>query len=220
MIGFLTGVQKVELIGGESWLEHDSIAIAAISAAVLAALVAILNRRAQLDHDREMRNRDHVRDTIDEVVELTSEAVKATSLFHTQLRTVESKRKQQAMAEVDEETFSAGQEEELVSFEEELGTRANHLYEALVALHPVNVRLIMRLGETDAICETFETTRKAIEVFYVEGVPGLDGNRDSAQQDNQRKEEVRDSFSTFRYACYGWFKDKPKSGLWSRLRRP
>ena len=57
---FIAAVQQVELVSGESWWHQNSgslvLAVAAVTAAVVAAYVAIHNQRQQLAHDRFLRN--------------------------------------------------------------------------------------------------------------------------------------------------------------------
>jgi hypothetical protein len=69
VVDFLSGAQQLEAASG-GWLDENLgsilLASAAIGAAVLAALVAILNQRRQLDHDRFLRNQERISDSVDD----------------------------------------------------------------------------------------------------------------------------------------------------------
>src|SRR4051794_13194257 len=115
MLYVLAKVQKVELVGGEGWLEHNTIALAAIGAAALAALVAILNRRAELRHDREMRNRDHIREIIDSSYQEVGQAVKAVSDLMGVVQASEAWREDQQPGDFDETELIQTFERELIA---------------------------------------------------------------------------------------------------------
>lgn len=187
-------VQKVELVGGESWFEHNSVAIAAITAAVLAALVAIVNRRAQLTHDREMRNRDHIRDTIDSAIDVANQTRTVMNQFLSLLDTVEGRR-------VDPEADLA---ESLVK--SLLGLREKTIA-SIRLMASSHTRLAIRLEEDDPVTVSYKGVLSAFIAVFKHTHLGVTANRPSATcvGDSQRDEELALSFREFQNACRSWF---------------
>jgi septal ring factor EnvC (AmiA/AmiB activator) len=215
MLEFLAQVQRVELVDDGGWftqhLDSFLLAIAAICAAGLAAYVAIRNHREQLAYDRHLRNQDHIRDTVDAAAAMANETVTAASLFQTQVKRTETLRTQLAALDPDKgvpEELLKATSREVSDAEQELTARDKTLYEALVKMHPMSARLQMRLGESDQITNTYETTRKVAVEAYGHIESSLTGNRQPAERasDATRVDALRDAFNEFRTACHDWFR--------------
>lgn len=204
---FLLGVQKVELVGGESWFEHNSVAIAAITAAALAAFVAIVNQRAQLKHDRKMRNRDHIRDTIDNAIDTANRTRTAMRQFLSTLTTAEDQRS-----------------EHDVELPPEMVNRLTQLREKTISnirsMRSAQTRLESRLEEDDSVVDAHKAMLSAFLTVFENTFKGIRANRPSAtrEEDSQREEELKSAFVGFQNACRDWFADAPGRS-WLRLRR-
>jgi len=187
----LAVVQKVEIVGGESWLEHNSVAIAAITAAILAATVAVLNHRRQLAHDRSLRNQDHVRDTIDEATKVCGIAYQATIRLIAALGTLEAslKRDPGAPREIVMEARNAS------------GERMQEMVTELT-------RLEMRLGRKHAVANAYRETLRGIATMLREKV--LEPDAETAEVlklREEREKALNDAYDEYRDACYAWFNE-------------
>jgi hypothetical protein len=195
----LAVVQKVELIGGESWLEHHSVAVAAITAAVLAALVSVLNQRAQLRHDRYLRNRDHIRDTLDAAIAIANEMNVDAENFLIAVTTLEEHR-----ADMDPGAL----EKNKSSREEERWKVVSRLQ----AMKAAQSRLEIRLEEEDPILEAYDATRRAFASLLQHVHRGIRENRPEAEceGDDGRVAELELHFASLRKACRDWLTDPPR----------
>jgi hypothetical protein len=202
----LLGVQKVELVGGESWLEHNSVAIAAISAAILAALVAVSNRRAQLRHDRELRNREHVRDGMDTAIVVANEVRTATDKFVIAVTMFEDRRGSLRPTEQEARQAPLNDEREKV-------------LTLLQDMRAARSRLEIRLEESDPVLETYRSTLGGFLDVFGEVHVGIDQNRPARTRegDAEREEEVRTHFLSFQDACRKWFADGPRRRLFGGM---
>jgi hypothetical protein len=197
VVELFLAVQKVELVGGESWLEHNTIALAAIAAASLAALVAILNRRAELRHDREMRNRDHVREVVDlsyvEAGQAMTEVSELLGLVHGT-----EEWREQTDAELDEHVIKA--------INSDLDKRDNDAHVAIMNLASATGRLEMRLGNNHPIPTTHRALREAIRAMYDRAPSSLRESRPGGakEADIQLADLVGVAHAEFRDACFAW----------------
>jgi hypothetical protein len=200
MLYVLAGVRKVELVGGEGWLEHNMIALAAISAALLAALVAILNRRAELRHDREMRNRDHIREMIDSCYQEVGEAItKVSDVFGVVQGT-------EAWRADNEDVNTSPITPEL---DRELEKARNQAHPYLPNLLRANSRLEMRLGTEHPVATTHEDVRSAIEALF-EHAPAsiaIDREQEAREMDIQLTKKAGATYAQFREACFNWINE-------------
>lgn len=200
MIHVLSAVQKVELVGGESWVEHNTIALAAVSAALLAALVAILNRRAELRHDREMRNRDHIREMIDSCYQEVGEAItKVSDVFGVVQGT-------EAWRADNEEVDTTPVTQEL---NRELEKARNQAHPYLPNLLRANSRLEMRLGTEHPVATTHEDVRRAIQALYDHAPASIATDREQEARgiDVQLTDEAGAAYAEFREACFDWINE-------------
>jgi hypothetical protein len=201
-------IQKIELIGGESWLEHNSVAIAAITAAALAALVAVLNQRAQLKHDREMRNRDHIRDTIDSAIASANEALLAVGNFHSNVATAEEWREREMPDQEDKAAKAASRERE-ERWSSELDRERDEAYPLIQSMRAANIRLEIRLGAAHPIVLSHDATRAAFFELFSASMGGVGKNRAQTERDKDGdlSRAVRDHFLEFRTAAQRWFNE-------------
>jgi hypothetical protein len=200
----LLAVQKVELVGGQSWLEHNSVALAAIGAASLAALVAILNRRAELKHDREMRNRDHIREVVDASYVEVELAIKTISKLFGVVRGTEAWRDN-----LDPEAEAGLTDDHLQEIDQELREADDRTHAALLDLVATTGRLAMRLGAKHAIPKKHREVRQAIDVLYSRAPSSLGENRaqDEREADLSAQEKAASTHAEFREACFDWFNE-------------
>jgi len=196
---YITAVQKVELVGGGSWWHRNSgslvLAIAAISAAIVAAYVAIHNQRQQLAHDRFLRNQDHIRDTLDKALLIGNEARDAMDNFMAGVQTLEAKRREEV--EIPEST-----EEIVEKYEETTITR-------LHAMRGAQVRLETRLGKDDPVAVSHKAAFAALHTLLREGHDGVSGLREDevSELDSAREKDAAMAFSSFQTACHDWLKN-------------
>jgi hypothetical protein len=199
-------VQKVELVGGESWLEHHSVAVAAITAAALAALVSILNQRAQLRHDRYLRNRDLIGDTLDAAMAVANEMNVDVETFVISVKTLESHRDDMDAAAIAQNEQSREEERWKVVSE-------------LQAMRAAQSRLEIRLEERDSFLVAYDATRRAFASLLQHSHMGVSENRPESvrEEDTGRQEELESNFAALRKACRDWLTDQPRGRLaWLR----
>jgi hypothetical protein len=196
---YLGVIRQVELVGGESWLEHHSVAVAAITAAVLAALVSVLNQRAQLKHDRYLRNRDHIRDTLDAAIAIANEMNVAAENFLISVTTFESHRADMSPAPLE---MTEG------SLEEERWKTVSQLQ----AMKAAQSRLEIRLEDEDPILKAYDTTRRGFASLLQNVHRGITEDRPQAvrEGDEGRVSELEKYFADLRKACRDWLTDPPR----------
>jgi len=189
-------VRQVEIIGGEGWLEHNSVAIAAIVAAGLAALVSVVNRRAQLKHDREMRSQDHVRDAIDDAIVCADETRNALKYFVAVLTSAEDHREEQ----------EAPLSEEVINY---LTEQREKTFVQVQAMKGARSRLEIRLEEADAVVETYQKLLQAFTSAFKESFKGIPENRESVTRegDAARGQQLENAFYAFQAACRHWLRE-------------
>ncbi|HET8956274.1 MAG TPA: hypothetical protein VFN18_11510 [Solirubrobacterales bacterium] len=195
MLALLLSVQKVELLGGETWLEHNSVAIAAILAAALAAGVSVVNRKAQLKHDRELRNRDYVRDAIDTSAGAMNDAIITVHKYVTLCE-----RRPPVVTDLSGELSAAHK-------------AARHdLFRVRTAVVPLE----LRLGKKHEIVKRYRNGREALLKFFNDA---HSVNADSPQGtlDTQRK-AVGKAYDPFRQACFAWLNEGERADLRRRWR--
>jgi hypothetical protein len=210
MEGLLLAALNVQLASSESWLSHNSgsllLAVAAIAAATLAALVAILNHRAQLAHDRDMRNREHTRDSLDAAVANVSTAIDVLGILagdigvrdlHVRALGLELGRGDEdsdpsdELARADQELQSEIDAHFARSSESELALRLNHN------------RLELRFGDSHPIVLAHATVEGKLRSRYEDLRLAL--SRSSTLQHDVVDSELREAVATFKAACRDWF---------------
>jgi hypothetical protein len=181
-------------------LEHNTIAIAAISAALLAALVAILNRRAELRHDREMRNRDHIREVVDLTYVEAGQVMTKVSELMGAVHGTEAWRKE-SNDELSESVIEA--------IDSDLDEKDTSAHISIMNLAPATGRLEMRLGNSHPIARTHRILRGAIRAMYDRAPSSLRENRpdDAMEVDEQLTNAVSSAHAEFREACFQWINE-------------
>jgi hypothetical protein len=199
MSNLALAVQKVELIGGESWFEHNSVALAAITAALLAAMVAILNRRAELRHDREMRNRDHIREIVDSSYQEVGQAIKKISDLMGVVLGIEEWRKEAGTEWVENPAL-------VQELDRELEAARDQAHSTLPNLLTTNSRLEMRLGKEHPVATTHDEVRLAIKAVYDHAPISFKSTReqDAKEIDERLKDAAGSAYAEFREACFKW----------------
>jgi hypothetical protein len=160
---------EVEEVGETSllgqWGGPVVVALAAIIGASIAAAVSILNLRRQLDNDRRLRDREHIRDTLDSVAEHTQELNWELRSWRLDIEKAEQKRDALPPDAV---------REDLIAIDRQLLQREVDLNQKVQATHKGSIRLMMRLGQgepvpikhlelADALHKSFDALGKAQE---------------------------------------------------------
>jgi hypothetical protein len=214
MLGLLLGAQQIELIGGgsESWFSHNAIAIAAITAAGLAAFVAVRNQRRQLAHDRLMRSRDYVRDAIDEAAKAAGEARIAAEGALEARQELEQRRDEIEKAKKEN---PGGPRLWGISDLVDVADEKRHLAkESLNHMREARSRLNLRLAHDDPVVVAYENLREALRsLFSVD--ESLKENRAQGVRDadEARREAVQDAHAEFRRTGVAWMHGLPKTRL-------
>lgn len=200
----------------ESWWDKNSgdllLAVAAIVAATLAAFVSIQNRNKELAQDRYLRDREHVRDTLDATVATMSAAQTAIGNFYVRVKYFEAFRDEQrqiAKAKVPPETAKLEAREKEV--QEDLGAlreKAQPLVQELAVSH---VRLGIRLPEDHPIMVEHEAAYGAANEMFTALLPGVVDNRPAAEREaDTTRNNLRYALNRdFRNACRDWFTTEP-----------
>jgi len=189
----------------DGWWAHNAgstfVGAAAVVAAALAAFVATRNHREQLKHDREMRDRAHIRDTLDAALQGLNKAIEASALAGASLTVRESYFQAKWAEEEDPEqskkrwrkTATTDMEK---AFKTELTMRANQvrIEIRLGTDHPIAVRHSAVMEELIAINER---VGKALVV------PRLDDPEEAAKVTDHKEAGRR--FTALRRACLDWF---------------
>jgi hypothetical protein len=190
-------IQHVELVGHESWLHKNSgsivLAIAAMSAAALAAYVAVHNQRRQIEHDRFLRNQDHIRDTIDQALFSANETRNGLDQFMATIETAEEARSEKK--EVPSTLQQQAHEERTL------------ILAKLQAMLAAQARLEARLGDSHQVSKTHKKTALGFSRVVSAALDGVDSIRAESvrKEDPEREAEGEKAFREFQIASYTWF---------------
>lgn len=196
MLQALATIQKVELVGAESWWSNNVgsllIAVAAFFAAALAAYVAIRTHQGQLDHDRRERNRDHMREVLDAAAKVSGRTRQAVIRYQAAIGVVE-----QALQK--EESVEQGRS----LCVEEQGRAISEVQ----AMHTELTRLEMRLGREHGISSAYREALTALnEVMRKVHIPDSADDFEKREQETSRRDEAVDkAFKKYLAASYAWF---------------
>lgn len=196
----------------KSWWDKNSgdllLSVAAIVAASLAAFVSIQNRKKELAQDRYLRDREHVRDTLDATVATMSAAQTAVGDFYAHVTHGEVFRDEQrqiAEQAVPPETAKLeAREEELQEVLEAQRDKARPLLQELAVSQ---VRLGIRLPEDHPIVTKHSAAYDAADNLFLALLPGVDDNRPQAHREaDVKRNKLRHALNgNFRNACRDWF---------------
>lgn len=214
MLGLVAEISQIELVDNEGWLEQIAgpamIAIAAIIAAALAAWVAIRNTQHQLDHDQRVRNREHIRDAIDEAAAAFEAAFTGSDKLFSHVWALEMIRKTGRGAGTrGEGTLQPNnwQEAEQQTVEEGQAAR-EEAFAGVFRMEGAIGRLELRLDKEDPLITSYRGLHDALLELVTRMSRGLNDNRIlDPRVDEEKREAVVSQFAAFRKASYSWFNE-------------
>lgn len=211
----LLAIQKVELVGHEDWWSHNAsaviLAVAAITAAAIAAFIAIRNQQAQLAHDRYLRNQEHIRDTLDAALVSANEVRNMVERLIASIEVIEETREEGKEVPRDIDEIAEKFREESLS--------------KLQGMRAAQVRLETRLGGEHPVAASHLNALLAYNTLFRKAHGGITGPREASIQegDEERKHSAKHAFEGFQRACHQWLsfeQGRSRGGGWiSRIRR-
>ena len=204
----LAAIQKVELVGGESWWSHNLgslvVGVAAIVAAGLAAYISVRNHKQQLAHDREIRDRDATRKAIEIAVQGMSGFILEGVTFAEKIRILEKNRA--LIAEDPDDDEAAAWQRRLHSAESEANKIVPSIYAATNTMHANTILLAIRLGKKHPITTAHAETREALKLWFVGLSRARTNNRDEAGLEASEKalKLISGARTKFETACFSW----------------
>jgi hypothetical protein len=204
---------EVEIVGNEWWeslLGPALIATAAVIAAFVAAYTANKRQREQLSHDRALKARDHLRNTLDDAVERVIGAVEVYAEFAAYIGVNESLRQRnlKVLADADsteEEKKSArNSNKEILAENSAFSEKATARGAELIATQG---RLRLRLGSTDPIVEAYEELVGSYMKLENNLAQGVIRNRDQDKREEgeEADQQTTEDFQQFMRTCEAWF---------------
>ena len=185
------------------------ISCAAVIAAYIAAKTAYKRQRAQLAHDLTVRSIEHIRDAIDQAVEVVHETSKAFADFRLSIPDWEEKRPGlEAELEADDTSPDARQKarDDLVAMLDEVTDEHGAAIDRLVEMVAMETRLKLRLGSNNDIPQLTSSLRAAWQRFAASLMVGQTDFRSSEQiEETEAIEAEADGlYSEFHLACERW----------------
>lgn len=201
-------------LANESWLTQNGgsllIAVAAICAALLAAYVSIRNHRQQLDHDREMRDRDNTREAVDSAAADLQACFDLLRSVAARCRLVESRRSEIAELAGNPQATN----DEKADAHRRYTLRADEAVEALErsvqtqnSVRTGNLRLSLRLGSDHSITTAHAAAEEALREWRVHLIPLLttDRTEEERQAGKDLAAAASDAIEAFRDSCFAWY---------------
>jgi hypothetical protein len=190
-------VQKVELVGGETWWTHNGgslvVAVAAIFAAGLAAYVAIKTHQGQLNHDRRERNRGHIREVLDAAASAAGSARQALIRYTSAIGVVERALKAREKPSKFSETNATDQQMAAL--------------DSVQAMHTELTRLEIRLGREHEVSNAYRDALVALnEVMRNDRVPSSPDDLDEDAREARIK-AINRAFHEYQQVSYAWFNE-------------
>ena len=217
----------VHLTGGQPWwrglIGPALLAATAIIAAWIAANTANKRQAAQLAHDRELqaeqlaydreqRNRQHVRDAVDEAVRGIDAAVRV--LFQYEARIVEgdqerNRRRGLLADEAGGVIPKPAILEALIAETTEIQADSDAAYDASIEMTSQNLRLALRLGDKHPIVKAHQAFRDAYStrhdaLVHLYQRPLTDEDRAGIRNASQVGNAIMASFTK---SCREWFEE-------------
>jgi hypothetical protein len=216
---------NVHLTGGDPWWQElvgpVLLAATAIAAAWIAAKTA--NRRQaaqlandqklqkeQLAYDREQRNRQHQRDTVDRAVGCVDAAMKAMAYYDTAISTYDSERTEYRETRDDESAPNSERLAAAEAFKEEMDRvhkRRESVFESSLELGSESLRLMLRFGKEHpivtshaALCKAFDAHDDVLRDLHDR--PLTDEEREAIDGGSKR---LGEAWEAFLGACREWF---------------
>jgi hypothetical protein len=154
----------VEVVGGDDKALHiilalagsGFVAVAAISAAVVAARTANRRQQAQLDHDIEVRRHEHMRDALDNAAERLYNAFEALAVYELRIDEAEKARAALKEAQGDEQAQAESQVDTAHAEVED----ARHITTPLLlAMQASEFQLKLRIGGDNPTVRAYESAK-------------------------------------------------------------
>ncbi|MGH3373134.1 MAG: hypothetical protein ACRDP6_00195 [Actinoallomurus sp.] len=226
MASSLPYLVEVHLVGGDPWWQElvgpVLLAATAIIAAWIAAKTANERQAAQLAHDRELqieqltydreqRNRQHVRDAVDDAVRSVDAALRLMFEYEALILIGDDQRTERrrvldddALPTVKAEALSALKDET-----DEIHAHSQAVYDANIDLTSQNLRLSLRLGKDhqivksqQALRDVYATRHGTLEPLYKR--PLTDKDREEIHAASKSTEAI---FNSFFQECRRWFEE-------------
>ncbi len=217
----------IHLTGGHSLLEDligpALLALTAILAAGIAARTANERQAAQLAHDRELqkvqlahdreqRNRQHVRDSVDDAVHSVDAALRLMFEYEALIMVGDPQRTERRNVLDDGGASSNAKADALRALKEEtdeIHAQSQAVYDANIDLTSENLRLSLRLGKDHAIVKSqqalrdvYATRHDTLEPLYKR--PLTDKDREEIHSASKSTEAI---FYSFFEDCRKWFEE-------------
>jgi len=214
-MGVANAALEVELKGGGSLLDLIGpalLALAAIAAAAVAARTANIRQREQLAHDRALRAREHVRDTIDVAADRAIAALEAYTSLEVEIEVNEETRAEK-LEVLESETATDAEKEaakkalpRLVDETSVVAEKANKHGMEIVATQQ---RLRLRLGENDPLVTSMKTLALQFIDLEKKLIVAPSKNRDEAQKSKAEEADkaTTEAFREVMRACEAWFEN-------------
>jgi hypothetical protein len=218
---------SLHLTGGRSLLEDLLgpllISLTAILAAVIAARAANKRQAAQLAHgrelqaeqlayDREQRNRQHVRDTVDDAVQDADAAYRVMADLASRIDAGDTNRHQRRTL-IDNPNVSLTFKDSAIDIHQqdidELKSSSAAAYDSIMDLASQNIRLVLRLGEGHVVPKAHEEFRAK----YIARQEVLVGKHEALLTAGDRQmmlkafEDEARAMVAFLSACRMWFEE-------------
>lgn len=206
-------IQKVELVGGESWWSHNSgsllIGLAAIVAAGLAAYVAIRNHDQQLAHDREIRDRDATRQAIDDAVRGITDFVLQAVTLSGHVEALEKARSGLSGIDLSDTDARARQKDQIDQATAAARDIVLPVSAATNAVHADTIHLSIRIGKTHPVTAAQIRFRDSLKKWVLIIDEGLARNRtaEELQAESQCQQEIGKARNEFEAACFAWLNE-------------
>jgi hypothetical protein len=217
---------EVQVVGGNSQaleilltlIAPMLIAGAAVMAARIAAATANKRQREQLAHDLIVRSMQHIRDAIDEAVEIVYEGSKAVADFSISIPLWEVSRPALEAQLVDEEASPEAKKmakERLMSELGEVTSEHGGTLDQLSELLASSTRLKLRLGSNHEIPKLAESLRRAWAELTALLIKGQTASRtpEEITETEEKEHEADGIYSEFHLACERWLTERREAQL-------
>jgi hypothetical protein len=213
----------VEAVGGDGKALHiiltlggsALVAVAAISAAVVAARTANRRQQAQLDHDIEVRRHEHMRDALDRAAERLYETFEALAVYELRIDEAEKARAELKGAH-DRENASPPDlnktEAQVDHAHDEIEDARQESTPLLLAIQASEFQLRLRIGSDHPTAKTYESAKLSFA-----GVRrALDNGRIRDRTDDEKSEcetlgdESTSAYENFLAAAEAWNSGTPQ----------
>lgn len=192
----------VEIVGGEpnGFLGIPGfvfVAIAAVLASFVAAGVAIWRMRTELEHDRQMRNRDDARDTVYSALDAVDAAMEATALVEGAVEVI-----QESMGGDDSDP------DEIKRLQEKASEEYRSAREHTIRIGMLATRLRVRLDSpdlSDELGKVFRNFRSHNELLGTARTRKF--TRKEWEQVISADKRGDELITAFARSCYLWFND-------------